>query len=35
MDSVQIEGVDSTIRETVGELEENSNFIVSLVKKKS
>ena len=29
MDSVQIEGVDSTIRETVGELEENSNFIVS------
>lgn len=29
MDSVQIEGVDSTIRETIGELEENSNFIVS------
>lgn len=29
MDSVQIEGVDSTIRETVGELEEDSNFIVS------
>lgn len=29
MDSVQIEGVDSTIRETFGELEENSNFIVS------
>ena len=29
MDSVQIEGVDSTIRETEGELEENSNFIVS------
>ncbi len=29
MDSVQIEGVDSTIRETFGELEEDSNFIVS------
>ena len=29
MDSVQIEGVDSTIRETTGELEENSNFVVS------
>ena len=29
MDSVQIEGVDSTIRETVGELEEESNFVVS------
>ena len=29
MDSVQIEGVDSTIRETIGELEEDSNFIVS------
>ena len=29
MDSVQIEGVDSTIRETVGELDEDSNFIVS------
>ena len=29
MDSLQIEGVDSTIRETIGELEENSNFIVS------
>lgn len=29
MDSVQIEGVDSTIRETIGELEANSNFIVS------
>ena len=29
MDSVQIEGVDSTIRETTGELDENSNFIVS------
>ena len=29
MDSVQIEGVDTTIRETIGELEENSNFIVS------
>ncbi len=29
MDSVQIEGVDSTIRETIGELEENSNFVVS------
>lgn len=29
MDSVQIEGVDSTIRETIGELEEDSNFIVT------
>ena len=29
MDSVQIEGVDSTIRETFGELEEDSNFVVS------
>ena len=29
MDSVQIEGVDSTIRETIGELEEDSNFVVS------
>ena len=29
MDSVQIEGVDSTIRETFGNLEEDSNFIVS------
>lgn len=29
MDSVQIEGVDSTIRETVGELDEDSNFVVS------
>lgn len=29
MDSVQIEGVDSTERETIGELEEDSNFIVS------
>ena len=29
MDSVQIEGVDSTIRETIGKLEENSNFVVS------
>ncbi len=29
MDSVQIEGVDSTIRETIGTLEEGSNFIVS------
>ena len=29
MDSVQIEGVDSTIRETIGNLEENSNFIVT------
>ena len=29
MDSVQIEGVDSTIRETLGELEEDSNFSVS------
>jgi len=29
MDSVQIEGVDSTIRETFGELEEDGNFIVS------
>lgn len=29
MDSVQIEGVDSTVRETIGELEEDSNFIVS------
>lgn len=29
MDSVQIKGVDSTIRVTKGELEENSNLIVS------
>ncbi len=29
MDSVQIKGVDSTIRETVGELDEGANFIVS------
>ena len=29
MDSVQIEGVDSTIRETEGELDEDSNFVVS------
>ena len=29
MDSVQIEGVDSTIRETVANLEENSSFIVT------
>lgn len=29
MDSVQIKGVDSTIRETVGELDENASFIVS------
>ena len=29
MDSLQIKGVDSTIRETIGELEEDSNFIVS------
>lgn len=29
MDSVQIEGVDSTVRETIGELEEDSNFLVS------
>ena len=29
MDSVQIEGVDSTIRETEGELDEESNFVVS------
>ena len=28
MESVQIKGVDSTIRETVGKLEEDSNFIV-------
>ena len=29
MDSVQIKGVDSTIRETVGELDEDASFIVS------
>ena len=29
MDSVQIKGVDSTIRETIGELDEGANFIVS------
>ena len=29
MDSLQIKGVDSTIRETIGELEADSNFIVS------
>ena len=29
MESVQIKGVDSTIRETRGELEENTNFIVT------
>lgn len=29
MESSQIKGVDSTIRETKGELEENTNFIVS------
>jgi len=29
MDSVQIKGVDSTVRVTKGVLEENSNFIVS------
>ena len=29
MDSVQIEGVDSTVRETYGELDEDTNFIVS------
>ena len=29
MESVQIKGVDSTIRETKGELEENTNFVVS------
>lgn len=29
MDSVQIKGVDSTIRETVGEIDEGANFIVS------
>lgn len=29
MQSSQIKGVDSTIRETIGELEENTNFIVS------
>ncbi len=29
METWQIEGVDSTIRETVGNLEENSNFVVT------
>lgn len=29
MDSVQIEGVDSTVRETYGELDEDTNFTVS------
>lgn len=29
MESAQIKGVDSTIRETKGELEENTNFVVS------
>lgn len=29
MDSVQIKGVDSTIRETIAELENNTNFVVS------
>ena len=29
MESVQIKGVDSTIRKTIGKLEANSNFIVS------
>lgn len=28
METVQIEGVDSTIRKTIGKLEENSNFVV-------
>jgi len=29
MESSQIKGVDSTIRETIGELEDNTNFVVS------
>ena len=29
MDSVQIKGVDSTIRETIAELDNNTNFVVS------
>ncbi len=29
MESVQIKGVDSTVRETKGELEENTNFVVT------
>lgn len=28
METVQIEGIDSTIRKTIGKLEENSNFVV-------